>query len=98
MMHQCTTGELLTMAALVHHDDKCQFLAKSVLKGLKGNNNMCVLVQSRSDFIQLMSNAKRGEETHDKADEAEVEKLDTDTTRTGRLWGNLPTKGVVILG
>ena len=34
MMHQCSTSELLTGAALVHHDDKCHLLATFVIKGL----------------------------------------------------------------
>ena len=34
MMHQCSPGELLAGAALVHHDDKYNLLATSVPKGL----------------------------------------------------------------
>ena len=33
-MHECSTGQLLAGAALVHHDDKCHLLATCVLKGL----------------------------------------------------------------
>ena len=32
MMYQCGNGELLTGAALVHHDDKC-LLVTYILKG-----------------------------------------------------------------
>ena len=36
MMYQCSTGELLSGAALVHHEENVALKVHAVLKGLRG--------------------------------------------------------------
>ena len=53
MMHQCSPGELLSRAALVHHDDQGHDALRhhAILKGLKADTLLLVIF---TDLILLL--------------------------------------------